>query len=67
MPYPIDSDVLIDISRDRQESIDYIDTLSDPWTISQVTAPELQAMPLQVGARNKREVGILMRSCLPTQ
>jgi hypothetical protein len=43
MPYPIDSDVLIDISRDRQESIDYIDTLSDPWTISQVTAPELQA------------------------
>jgi predicted nucleic acid-binding protein len=54
MPYLIDSDVLIDISRDRQESIDYVDTLADPWMISQVTA-----MELQVGARNKREVAYL--------
>ena len=54
MPYLIDSDVLIDISRDRQESIDYVDTLADPWMISQVTAMELQA-----GARNKREVAYL--------
>ena len=55
MPYLIDSDVLIDISRDRQESIDYVDMLADPWMISQVTA-----MELQVGARDKREVAYLV-------
>lgn len=54
MPYLLDSDVLIDISRDRQESIDCVDALPDPWSISQVTALELQ-----VGARNKREVAHL--------
>jgi predicted nucleic acid-binding protein len=54
MPYLLDSDVLIDISRDRQESIDYVDTLADPWMISQVTA-----MELLVGARDKREVANL--------
>ena len=54
MPYLLDSDVLIDISRDRQESIDCVDALPDPWAISQVTALELQ-----VGARDKREVAYL--------
>jgi predicted nucleic acid-binding protein len=54
MPYLIDSDVLIDISRDRPEAIDYVDTLPDPWMISQVTA-----MELLVGARDKREVAYL--------
>jgi predicted nucleic acid-binding protein len=38
MPYLLDSDVLIDISRNRPEAIDYVDTLPDPWMISQVTA-----------------------------
>jgi hypothetical protein len=54
MPYLIDSDVLIDISRGRQEAIDNVDTLADPWSISQVTT-----MELQVGARDKREVAYL--------
>jgi len=54
MPYLIDSDVLIDISRNRQESIDYVDTLADPWMISQVSA-----MELPVGARDKREAAYL--------
>jgi predicted nucleic acid-binding protein len=54
MPYLLDSDVLIDISRGKQESIDYVDTLVDPWMISQVTA-----MELQVGARDKREAAFL--------
>jgi predicted nucleic acid-binding protein len=54
MPYLLDSDVLIDISRARQSSIDYVDSLSDPWVISQVSA-----MELQVGARDKREVAYL--------
>jgi predicted nucleic acid-binding protein len=52
MPYLLDSDVLIDLSRERQESIDCVDSLPDPWAISQVTA-----MELQVGARDKREAG----------
>ena len=54
MPYLLDSDVLIDISRDRPEAIDYVDALLDPWMISQVTA-----MELLVGARDKREVAYL--------
>ena len=54
MPYLLDSDVLIDISRNRTESIDYVDTLPDPWAISQVTA-----MELLVGARNRREIAYL--------
>lgn len=51
MPYLLDSDVLIDISRGRPAAIDYVDGLSDRWMISQVTALELL-----VGARNKREI-----------
>ena len=54
MPYLLDSDVLIDISRDKPESIDYVDTLPGPWMISQVSA-----MELLVGARDKREVAYL--------
>jgi predicted nucleic acid-binding protein len=54
MPYLRDSDVLIDVSRNRPEAIDYVDTLPDPWMISQVTA-----MELLVGARDKREVAYL--------
>jgi predicted nucleic acid-binding protein len=48
MAYLLDSDVLIDISRSRTASIDYVDTLPGPWAISQVTA-----MELLVGARDK--------------
>jgi predicted nucleic acid-binding protein len=55
MPYLIDSDVLIDISRDRARAIDYVDTLPDTWMISRVTA-----MELLVGARDKREVAYLV-------
>jgi hypothetical protein len=54
MPYLLDSDVLIDISRDRLEAIDYVDALPDAWMISQVTA-----MELLVGARDKREVAYI--------
>lgn len=54
MSYLLDSDVLIDISRDRARAIDYVDTLPDPWMISRATAMELLA-----GARDKREVAYL--------
>jgi hypothetical protein len=50
----LDSGVLIDISRGRTASIDYVDMLPEPWAISQVTA-----MELLVGARDKREVAYL--------
>jgi predicted nucleic acid-binding protein len=54
MPWLLDSDVLIDISRAIPAAIDYVDALPDPWMISQVTALELL-----VGARDKREVSWL--------
>jgi predicted nucleic acid-binding protein len=54
MAYLLDSDILIDISRSKPSAIDYVDTLPDPWMISQVTALELL-----VGARDKRELAYL--------
>jgi predicted nucleic acid-binding protein len=50
----IDSDVLIDISREMPEAIEYVDSLPSDWTISRVTAMELIA-----GARDKRELADL--------
>ena len=54
MPYLLDSDVLIDISRNMAAAINFVDALSAPWMISQVSA-----MELVVGARDKREVAHL--------
>ena len=51
MPYLIDTDVLIDVSRDNEAAIEFLDQLGDAWSISIITALELI-----VGARNKREV-----------
>jgi hypothetical protein len=51
MPYLIDSDVLIDISRGKQAAREYVDALTEGWAISQVSALELI-----VGARDKREL-----------
>jgi predicted nucleic acid-binding protein len=51
MPYLIDSDVLIDISRGQPAARDYVDALPEGWAISQVAAQELI-----VGARDKREL-----------
>jgi predicted nucleic acid-binding protein len=48
----IDTDVMIDLSRENAEAADYLDSLSDP-AISIVTAQELI-----VGAREK--------TCLPS-
>jgi predicted nucleic acid-binding protein len=38
MPYLIDSDVLIDVSRGKPAARDYVDTLPEGWAISQVSA-----------------------------
>jgi predicted nucleic acid-binding protein len=51
MPYLIDSDVLIDISRGKQAAREYVDGLPEGWAISQVSALELI-----VGARDEREL-----------
>jgi predicted nucleic acid-binding protein len=51
VPFLIDSNVLIDVSRGNAAAIKYVDALPEPWSISQVTA-----MELIVGARDKREL-----------
>jgi len=38
MPFWIDSNVLIDVSRGHLGAIQYIDRLAQPWALSQVTA-----------------------------
>lgn len=54
MPFLIDSNVLIDVSRGNAAAIKYVDALSEPWVLSQVTALELI-----VGARNKRDLAVI--------
>jgi predicted nucleic acid-binding protein len=51
MPYLIDSDVLIDISRGKAVAREYIDALPEGWAISQISALELI-----VGARDNRDL-----------
>ena len=51
MPYLVDTDVLVDVSRNNQAAMDFLDQLDDSWSMSIITALELL-----VGARNKKEV-----------
>ena len=51
MPFLIDSDVLIDISRGNQAAGLYLDALPEGWAISQISALELI-----VGARDNRDL-----------
>jgi predicted nucleic acid-binding protein len=34
MPYLVDTDVLVDVSRNNQAAIEYIDRLGDDWALS---------------------------------
>jgi predicted nucleic acid-binding protein len=54
MPFLIDSNVLIDVSRGNAAAIKYVDDLSEPWVVSQITALELI-----VGARDKRDLAVI--------
>ena len=54
MPYLIDSDVLIDISRGKQAARKYLDALPEGWAISQISALELI-----VGARNNQDMAAI--------
>jgi predicted nucleic acid-binding protein len=51
MAYLVDTDVLIDVTRNNAAAIEFLDRLDDSWSISIITALELV-----VGARNKKEV-----------
>jgi tRNA(fMet)-specific endonuclease VapC len=51
MSYLVDTDVLIDVSRNNEAAIEFLDQLDDSWSVSIITALELV-----VGARNKKEV-----------
>jgi len=54
MPFLIDSNILIDVSRGNACAIKYVDRLAEPWAVSQVTA-----MELIVGARDKRDLATI--------
>jgi predicted nucleic acid-binding protein len=54
MPFLVDSNILIDVSRGNTAAIRYVDALPEPWALSQVTALELI-----VGARDKRDLAVI--------
>jgi tRNA(fMet)-specific endonuclease VapC len=56
MPYLIDTDVLVDVSRNNQGAIACVDRLGRDWALSRMTALELIS-----GAKNQREVGLIDR------
>jgi len=60
MPYLLDSDVLIDVSRGKQPARECLDALPEGWAISQVSALELI-----VGARDGRDLTAIDPSCRP--
>ena len=41
MPYLVDTDVLIDLTRNNQGAIEYIDSLRNDWSISTISGLEL--------------------------
>jgi len=58
MPYLIDSDVLIDVSRGKPAAREYIDALPEGWAIWHISALELI-----VGARDNRDLADIDTFC----
>jgi predicted nucleic acid-binding protein len=56
MPYLVDTDVLVDVSRNNQGAIACVDAIGNDWAISAMTALELIS-----GAKNQREVELVDR------
>jgi predicted nucleic acid-binding protein len=54
MPYLVDSDIMVDLTRGNSAAADYLDSLADAWSISMITCLELLA-----GARTQRETNDL--------
>jgi hypothetical protein len=50
MAYLVDTDIMVDLTRNNQAAIEYMDSLRDGWSVSAITSLELIA-----GARNQRE------------
>jgi predicted nucleic acid-binding protein len=50
MPYLVDSDIMVDLTRGSGAAADYLDGLDDVWSISVITCLELL-----VGSRTQRE------------
>ena len=50
MPYLVDSDIIVDLTRGSSAAADYLDSLGADWSISMITSLELLA-----GARTQRE------------
>lgn len=49
----IDTDVLVDLSRNNERAIEWIDRLDDDWALSAVTTELIS------GAKNRREVELI--------
>ena len=56
MPYIVDTDVLVDVTRNNSGAIACIDGLRNDWALSAMTALELIS-----GAKNQREVELIDR------
>jgi hypothetical protein len=56
MAYLVDTDILIDLTRNNHAAIDFIDGLNNEWYISAITGLELI-----VGAKNNTEVAQIDR------
>ena len=56
MPYLVDTDILVDVSRNNQGAIACVDAIGNDWAISAMTALELIS-----GAKNQREVELVDR------
>jgi hypothetical protein len=54
MAYLVDTNVVVDFTRGSSAAADYLDSLSDAWSISMITGLELLA-----GARTQRETADL--------
>jgi len=54
MPYLVDSDIMVDLTRGSGPAADYLDSLDDVWSISMITCLELL-----VGSRTQREANDL--------
>jgi predicted nucleic acid-binding protein len=54
MPYLVDTNIVVDVTRGSAKAADYLDSLADAWSISMITYLELL-----VGARTQRETNDL--------
>ena len=56
MSYLVDTDVLVDVSRNTAGAISFLDAVGNDWTPSAMTVLELIS-----GAKNQREVDLIDR------